>query len=356
MYQERSPCPHHLLDLFEPLFEVTENPQSHPELYIFLQRVVGFDSVDDESKIERASYREYPLPKEWNNNMNPPYSYYLYYLFSNMATLNNWREERGFNTFVLRPHCGEAGNTDHLAAAFLTSHGINHGILLRKVPALQYLYYLAQVGIAMSPLSNNALFLTYERNPFPQFFQRGLNVSISTDDPLQFHFTREPLMEEYSVAAQIWKLSPTDMCELARNSVLQCGWEAKVKRHWIGKHYTKSGVEGNDMSKTNVPDIRVDYRHETLLEELNALHRYAPKTKESDNNSLDCMSKQDMVGAVGLVHGPEMQQYMMPVAHDPPKEEKPPGRHWHDDSRNSFPGVAVVHERARQRRLSQRSN
>jgi AMP deaminase len=75
--------------------------------------------------------------------------------------------------------------------------------LLRKVPALQYLFYLTQMGIAMSPLSNNALFLDYERSPFPSFFHRGLNVSLSTDDPLQFHFTKEPLIEEYSVAAQV---------------------------------------------------------------------------------------------------------------------------------------------------------
>ena len=42
----------------------------------------------------------------------------------------------------------------------------------------------------MSPLSNNALFLAYERNPLPDFFKIGLNVSLSTDDPLQFHFTK----------------------------------------------------------------------------------------------------------------------------------------------------------------------
>ena len=77
-----------------------------------------------------------------------------------------------------------------LTSAFLTSHSISHGILLRKVPGLQYLWYLKQIGLAMSPLSNNALFLTYERNPLPDFFQAGLNVSLSTDDPLQFHFTK----------------------------------------------------------------------------------------------------------------------------------------------------------------------
>lgn len=115
----------------------------------------------------------------------------------------------------------------------------------------------------MSPLSNNSLFLDYHRNPLPMFFQRGLNVSLSSDDPLQIHLTKEPLLEEYSVAAkvcywpveafihqilcllilravtcvvwkscilQVWKLSACDLCEIARNSVYQSGFphEAKV--------------------------------------------------------------------------------------------------------------------------------
>lgn len=47
------------------------------------------------------------------------------------------------------------------------------------------------------------MFLDYHRNPFPAFFARGLSVSLSTDDPLQIHLTKEPLVEEYSVAAQV---------------------------------------------------------------------------------------------------------------------------------------------------------
>ncbi|KAF9326201.1 AMP deaminase [Podila minutissima] len=262
-------------NIFKPLFEVTRDPSSHPKLHIFLQRVIGFDSVDDESKAERRIYKKYPYPRVWNTSMNPPYSYYIYYMFANMTSLNRFRQQRGFNTFVFRPHCGEAGDTDHLTSAFLTSFGISHGILLRKVPALQYLFYLTQMGIAMSPLSNNALFLNYERNPFPVFFHRGLNVSLSTDDPLQFHFTKEPLIEEYSVAAQIWKLSGADMCEISRNSVVHSGFENKIKKHWIGKKWYLPGVQGNDMEKTNVPNIRVAFRHETLREELDMLQRYS---------------------------------------------------------------------------------
>lgn len=120
----------------------------------------------------------------------------------------------------------------------------------------------------MSPLSNNALFLSYERNPFLAYFNRGLNVSLSSDDPLQFHFTREPLIEEYSVAAQIYKLSGIDMCELARNSVLQSGWEHHLKKMWLGQHYRQQGTDGNDISKTNVPNMRVLYRYTTLVDEL----------------------------------------------------------------------------------------
>ncbi|KAJ3374171.1 AMP deaminase [Allomyces arbusculus] len=257
-----------IANLFEPLFEVTQDPTTHPELHVFLQRVIGFDSVDDESKAERRIHRKYPFPKYWTMPLQPPYSYYLYYMYANMTTLNQWRKARGFNTFVLRPHAGEAGDTDHLASAFLTSQSIAHGILLRKVPALQYLYYLMQIGIAMSPLSNNALFLTYDRNPFPQFFQRGLHVSLSTDDPLQFHYTREPLMEEYSIAAQIFRLGSVDLCELARNSVLMSGWEAELKRRWLGARYHLPGPDGNSIHATNVPSIRMAYRYLTLLEEL----------------------------------------------------------------------------------------
>jgi AMP deaminase len=35
-------------------------------------------------------------------------------------------------------------------------------------------------------------------------------------------------MEEYSIAAQVWKLSSVDMCELARNSVLMSGFSHEV--------------------------------------------------------------------------------------------------------------------------------
>ena len=84
--------------------------------------------------------------------------------------ISQLRDSKGMTTIKFRPHSGvvinywsivfvwfidvcvsnasyfiQAGDIDHLAAAFLTAHNIAHGINLRKSPVLQYLYYLAQV-------------------------------------------------------------------------------------------------------------------------------------------------------------------------------------------------------------------
>ncbi|XP_058714425.1 AMP deaminase 3 isoform X1 [Poecile atricapillus] len=261
-----------LENIFVPLFEATINPKDHKELHLFLKYVTGFDSVDDESKHSGHMFSDKSLnPDLWTSEKNPPYSYYLYYMYVNIMLLNNLRRERGMCTFLFRPHCGEAGSITHLVSAFLTADNISHGLLLKKSPVLQYLYYLAQIPIAMSPLSNNSLFLEYSKNPLREFLHKGLHVSLSTDDPMQFHYTKEALMEEYAIAAQVWKLSTCDLCEIARNSVLQSGLSDKEKQKFLGVNYCKEGPEGNDIRKTNVAQIRMAFRYETLCNELSFL-------------------------------------------------------------------------------------
>eukprot|EP00049_Salpingoeca_infusionum_P018391 m.357034 g.357034 ORF g.357034 m.357034 type:complete len:785 (+) comp17693_c0_seq1:155-2509(+) len=262
-----------LLDnLFRPLFQVTADPSSDPDLATFLEHVVGFDSVDDESKPEVVQHApSNPAPPEWTSENNPSYSYYVYYMYANLTILNKFRQSKGLNTFALRPHSGEAGSYTHLATTFLLAQNIAHGIQLRKAPVMNYLYYLCQIGLCVSPLSNNSLFVNYHKNPFPEFHSIGMNISLSTDDPLLFHFTREPLIEEYSIASQVWKLSAVDMAELCCSSVRMSGFPDVKKKSWLGANYQQPGADGNHIEKTNVPDIRAAYRFETLLEELNLL-------------------------------------------------------------------------------------
>lgn len=43
------------------------------------------------------------------------------------------------------------------------------------------------------------------------------------------------------------------------------------KAHFLGQDYLKEGPEGNDIRKTNVAQIRMAYRYETLCYELNLI-------------------------------------------------------------------------------------
>ena len=129
-------------------------------------------------------------------------------------------------------------------------------------------FFTFQVGIAMSPTSNNCLFLPYTKNPFPMYFRQGMNISLSTDDPVQFHQTREPLMEEFNMVSQFYKLSAVDQCELARNSVLQSGFEHSVKQYWLGEDYAEGR---NHIHRTNVPATRIEFRRDMLKDELHMI-------------------------------------------------------------------------------------
>jgi len=253
-------------NIFDPIIEATENPGKHPRVARLLKLIVGFDSVDDESLPEE--FTSDIDPSMWNKSDSPPYSYQLYHVFKELVRVNHLRRRRRLNTFSFRPHTGEAGPTHHLGTGFLLATSINHGVRLRKVAAMEYLYYLAQIGVAMSPFSNNALFKRLSDNPFPTYFRRGLNVSLTTDDPLQFHISNCPLLEEYTTARQLWMLSMTDLCEISRNSVAISGLSDRQKRSLIGDNYIKlPEFEGHDVSLTNVSEVRAAYRWETLLSE-----------------------------------------------------------------------------------------
>jgi len=81
-----------LANMFGPLFDVTRDPSVDPKLHQFLGQVVGFDSVDDESKQEvMRDVADVASPDRWNFSQQPPYYYWNYYLSANLAVLNQYR-------------------------------------------------------------------------------------------------------------------------------------------------------------------------------------------------------------------------------------------------------------------------
>lgn len=57
---------------------------------------------------------------------------------------------------------------------------------------------------------------------------------------------------------QIYKFPQSSLAELARNSVVQSGFEMEVKRHWLGQHWYLPGDAGNEINKVGfaLPSIR----------------------------------------------------------------------------------------------------
>lgn len=124
-----------LENLFGPLIEASAHPESSDPLLVDLldNHLGAFDTVDDESKPESSAVQATALripPQEWGGSVaeaaggEPPYSYYLYHLWANIARVNEIRRRRGLCVFALRPHCGEAGDPEHLLSGFLLAQGI----------------------------------------------------------------------------------------------------------------------------------------------------------------------------------------------------------------------------------------
>lgn len=258
----------YLENIFTPLWLVSLHPNKDPRLFHFVTNISGFDTVADEQRNDIPLHMATRAPHDWTSEEDPPYNYYLYHIWANIYSLNAFRRRRNFSQFSFRPSCGESGSLDHLIGGFLLSNSVTYGVQLAKGAGLQYLFYLAQIGVTMCPLSNNSRVQGYLENPFPQFFRRGLLVSLGTDNPLKYHHTQEPLLEEYSIASKVWKLSANDMCELARNSVLLSGFSPIFKKQRLGDLFYLSSSRSNDASRTHLSDIRVAYRFETFHVEM----------------------------------------------------------------------------------------
>ena len=74
---------------------------------------------------------------------------------------------------------------------------------------------------------------------------------------------------------QVSKLSVTDMCEIARNGVLISSIPPECKKHWVASAFWRQGPEGNEVEKTNVPDMRLQFRYETHKAELDLIEQGA---------------------------------------------------------------------------------
>jgi adenine deaminase len=116
-------------------------------------------------------------------------------------------------------HAGEEGPASNIREALelLNAQRIDHGISAISDPDLMQILRDKQIPLTLCPLSNKALKVIpkLEDHPLKEFMDRGLLVTVNSDDPAYFGGT---LTDNYLQIAKSLNLSLKEITQLAINS------------------------------------------------------------------------------------------------------------------------------------------
>jgi adenosine deaminase len=88
-------------------------------------------------------------------------------------------------------HAGEAAGPQSIwdSIEFLKVERVGHGVTAREDPKLIEILKKKQIGIEMSPVSNlrTGVVNSIKEHPIREFYDKGLLVTVSSDDPSLFH-------------------------------------------------------------------------------------------------------------------------------------------------------------------------
>ena len=123
--------------------------------------------------------------------------------------------------FLSVAHAGEEGPPEYIWEALndLKVARIDHGVRCVDDPELVQHLAKTQIPLTVCPLSNVKLcvFARMEEHNLKQLLERGLRVTINSDDPAYFGGYLE---ENYVAAQQALDLSKPQLGQLARNSIV----------------------------------------------------------------------------------------------------------------------------------------
>ncbi len=149
----------------------------------------------------------------------------------------------GFHTTA---HAGEAAGAASIWGALRALHveRIGHGVRAEEDPAL--LDYLAEhaIPLEMCPLSNvcTGVVKSLDEHPVRRYFERGILVTISTDDPKMFGNT---LAEEYALLEQTLGFSRSDIQTLILNGI-RAAWLPETQKEHLSAAFCADPTWGCD--------------------------------------------------------------------------------------------------------------
>jgi adenosine deaminase len=141
-------------------------------------------------------------------------------------------------------HAGEAAGPDSVRDAIevLNAERIGHGVAAIQDDALLQTIGAREIGIDSCLTSNRitGAIAAAEDHPLQTFLSRGLNVTLSSDDP---SFFGASLLDEYEKAMDAG-LTRDDVITLARNSFRMAFADDQAKRGWLDKLDAYAKEEG----------------------------------------------------------------------------------------------------------------
>ena len=151
--------------------------------------------------------------------------------------------EAGFRAVA---HAGEEGPPAYIWEALDLLHveRIDHGVRCESDDALCRRLAAERIPLTVCPLSNVKLgvFSRMEQHNLKRLLDRGLTITINSDDPAYFGGY---VLDNYAAAQRALALTRDDIATLARNSFAASFLPEGDKAAWIAKVDACARVEGN---------------------------------------------------------------------------------------------------------------
>ena len=139
-------------------------------------------------------------------------------------------EKAKANGLLSVPHAGETVGPASVWGSLnaLQADRIGHGVRAIEDPGLLATLKVQQIPLEINPTSNACLnvFASLDAHPFRQLDDRGLFVTVNSDDPPLFNTS---LVQEYTVLAQHFGYDAAGLARIARNAFVAAGVKPRVK-------------------------------------------------------------------------------------------------------------------------------
>ena len=133
-------------------------------------------------------------------------------------------------------HAGEEGPPEYITEALdvLKVRRIDHGVRCEEDAALTARLARERVPLTVCPLSNVKLkvFARLEDHNLKRLLERGLLVTVNSDDPAYFGGY---VAENYRATAAALRLTRAELVQLAANSIAASFLPPEQKQHWLDK-------------------------------------------------------------------------------------------------------------------------